>query len=85
MLQMVTSGKNILQALQQMHPTITQNNNFWKRFSSYLFYFNRETKSFLALHWCGGALVLIPENSLLMGWDMPYVANVGVGRPICFM
>jgi fumarate reductase subunit C len=63
---------------------VTENNNFWKRFSSYLFYFYRETKSFLALHWCGGALLVIPENSLLRCRDMLYVANVGVGRPICF-
>jgi hypothetical protein len=41
-------------------------------------------KSFLALHWCGGAMVVIPENSLLTGRDMLYVANVGVGRPIGF-
>lgn len=59
---------------------ITQNNNLLKRF----FKFNRETKSFLALHWCGGALVVIRENSLLMGRDMLYVANASVGRSICF-
>jgi hypothetical protein len=55
-----------------------------ERFSSYLSDFNREMKSFLALYWCGGAMVVIPDNSLLTGRDMLYVANVGVGRPIGF-
>jgi hypothetical protein len=41
-------------------------------------------KSFLALHWCDGAMVVIIENSLLTGRDMLYVAYVGVGRPIGF-